>query len=437
VTVQSKYINNSALGFYLLLLRKNIAENALVKNSGIYLLFALISGLINFLVLPILSHLLTVEDIGILGIFSIINQLLTPIIGLSMNAIIAKSYYSRDDINSLVGSSQIFSCLIFCIILLIALMLPSGFTERWGINQYTLVSTCVIAFIGINNAVLLAIFQLEKKPFYWGISIMSSLIINLSVTFFILFNVQMNYWARIFGFLISSITTLLLNLYFTNKLLLIQYSLNISHFRYFVRLGSPLIIVAICNWGLYALDRIFIQSFIGIQAVGYYTMAFALASPLKIISESFSRAWLPHAYLHIKEKQQRKLFHQSILIFGAFVCMGLILATVGKSVLSYLIDEKFSFSFQIMPILVAGFVINIASKLFTPFILIAEKTNLLSLISLAAFAVNAIGNYFLIPYAGIFGAAFATLISFTFMNSLVTWAALKLDMAKPKNLICV
>jgi len=353
--------------------------------------------------------------------------------GLSMNAIIAKSYYNRDDINSLVGSSQIFSLFIFCFIMLIALLLPSGLIERWGINQYALCSTCVIAFIGINNAVLLAIFQLEKKPLYWGISIMFSLIINLSVTFFILFNIQMSYWARILGILISSFITLGLNLYLNNKLLMIRYNLNTSHFRYFFRLGAPLIIVAISNWGLYALDRVFIQSFIGIQAVGYYTMAFALASPLKIISESFSRAWLPHAYHHLKSNQLRKLFHQSLFIFGAFVCMGLLLGTVGKTVLSYLIDEKFSFSFQIMPIIVAGFVINVASKLFTPFILIAEKTNLLSLISLVAFAVNATGNYFLIPYAGIFGAAFATLISFTFMNSLLTWTALKLDIVPPKN----
>lgn len=403
-----------------------IISHDLFRSGAFYFGSTLVSSIIGFLVLPIMSYFLTVYDIGVIGIFMILTNLLTPVVGLSMNTIIAKSYYSQKDKSTLIGSSQIFSFLIFLVILLIALYLPEFCIQQMGINRLVLLSVCLVSFLGINNAVMMTIYQLEKLPLYWCAASLSSLLVNVAVTFLYLYLVETNYWARIFGYIFSSLYLIIINFFLTTKILVPKYTLNVQHYIYFLRLGVPLIVIAFGIWGIFFLDRLFVQFFLGINAVGLYTMAFALASPMKIFSESFSRAWLPYAYEYIEKGQDRKLMRKSFIVFILFCAIGLLITFLGLFIFPYIVDSKFLPSLNIVPILITGFTLNISTKLLTPHLLHSEKVKVLALITFTAVIINIILNYLLIEPFGITGAAVSTLISLFAMSLMIFGAVYRL-----------
>jgi O-antigen/teichoic acid export membrane protein len=419
------YIKKLTSGSTLQSMIKAVMSHRLVRSGALYLATTLISGLIGFMVLPLMSHFLPVTDIGILGIFQILYKLLIPIMGLSMNAIIAKSYYSRSDRNSMIGSSQIFSSILFSAFLILASIVPGDWLLQWSLNRTLLLTTGFLAYLGINNAVFMTIYQLENKPLLWSVSSLCGMLTNLLITFMLLYCGTLNYWARIAGYLVSSVSVGAINVYLCSTLLKVEYRWNTAHFYYFLRLGTPLILIAIGTWGLYSLDRAFVQSFLGIDAVGYYTMAVALATPMQLATESMSRAWLPHAYMRIHNNESMKLFYQALMVMAAFTMVAFLLATVGKLAFKYLVDRKFALSIDIMPIIVAGFLINGFIKLMTPFLMHTEKVGLLSWVTLSGLAVNAVGNFILIPRIGLYGAASATLIAFTSASLFITIAVFK------------
>jgi O-antigen/teichoic acid export membrane protein len=420
-----KSLRNSLYGSLKSLGANRIISHDLVHSGSLYFGSTLISSLIGFLVLPTMSYFLTVNDIGVIGIFMILTNLLTPVVGLSMNTIIAKSYYSQIDKNTLIGSSQIFSLLIFFFIFFIALNLPEFFFQQIGVNRLVLLSVCLVSFLGINNAVMMTIYQLEKLPLYWCVASLSSLMVNVAVTFLFLFFVETNYWARIFGYIFSSFFLVIINILLTTKILVPKYTLDLQHYMYFLRLGAPLIVFACGVWGIFFLDRLFIQFFLGIKAVGFYTMAFALASPMKILSESFSRAWLPYAYEFIEKGQDRILLRKSFIIFIVFCIIGLLITILGYFCFPHLVDRKFLPSLNIVPILIAGFTLNISTKLLTPHLLHSEKVKVLASITFTAVIINIVLNYLLIEPFGIIGAALSTMISLFTMSLMVFVAVFK------------
>ena len=396
-----------------------IFKHELMRSGSIYFLATVVTSVIGFMVLPIMSHFLTVDDIGVIGIFMMLTSLMTPIIGMSMNTIIAKSYFSDNNRNILIGSSQIFSLLIFLSILFISLIIPNIFFRYLGIDRLVFLSVCLVSFFGINNAVMMTIYQLEKLPLFWSAASLSALIVNIAVTFSFLYVFDMNYWARIWGYIISSSCLVFINLFISKKILIPKYTWNMRHYIYFLKLGLPLIVFACGTWAIFFLDRLFVQFFLGINAVGLYTMAFALAGPMKILSESFSRAWVPYAYENITNKNDIKLLNVSFLLFIIFCFIGLLVFIAGHYIFPFIIDRKFLTSLSIVPILIAGFTMNTSTKLLTPHLLHSEKVKTLATITFTSVIVNTVLNYLLIKPFGIAGAALATMFSLFAMSLMI------------------
>ncbi len=387
-------------------------------NAGVYFSFGLVTSLINFFVVPLLSHFLSVEDIGTIGMFNVVNQFFVPVMGLSMNSIITRSYYSRNDIDQMIGSSQIFSLLIFCGVFLFVTTIPASWITSLGLTRSLMIVVTMVSFASINSAVCLAVLQLEKMAVNWGIVSLISISLNLAVTFAYLFLIEADYWSRVMGIFISSVCSFSLSFFFVRRMKNISYSFSLQHFRYFMQLGIPLIVYALCGWALTAVDRVLIKNIMGMQAVGIFVMASTLAMPMQLVVVSFLRAWTPHAYVRLNEHKYWLLLRESGYVFGGFAVAAVALVTVGRGLFRVIIAEEFEQSFVVMPVLVIGFTAGCIYRLLIPYLLHFERTGMQSFIMFFAMLLNIAGNWFLIPRFGLMGAAYATFFSYFLMSLL-------------------
>lgn len=366
-------------------------------------------NVISFFILPVLSHLLSPEDFGIIGMFTLTTQLFTPIVGLSMNSIIGRCYYTRNDMPSLIGSSIIFIIAMFFGIFLLLLISPDFFSSIIGIDKPIVIVALVASLFAIFNATFLTIIQLQKKPVYWGIITLIGLLLNIGVTFLLIFTLNLTYQARIVGITVASLVQVLVGYYFITKNTLVHFRINKKHFMYFIKLGVPLIIVALSGWGLLSLDKILLQYFTNLQIVGFYVMASTLSSIIYQFINSITMAWTPFAYESLAKNVFQSLYNNSLIIFIFFILGSIILSTLGVYIFKFIIAEKFYISLNLIPIISAGIAISGLTSLLMPYILHAEDTKLLSLFTLISFLVAVGLNIILIKRMGMYGAALGTL----------------------------
>jgi len=294
-------------------------------------------------------------------------------------------------------------------IFLLLLISPDFFSSIIGIDKPIVIVALVASLFAIFNATFLTIIQLQKKPVYWGIITLIGLLLNIGVTFLLIFTLNLTYQARIVGITVASLVQVLVGYYFITKNTLVHFRINKKHFMYFIKLGVPLIIVALSGWGLLSLDKILLQYFTNLQIVGFYVMASTLSSIIYQFINSITMAWTPFAYESLAKNVFQSLYNNSLIIFIFFILGSIILSTLGVYIFKFIIAEKFYISLNLIPIISAGIAISGLTSLLMPYILHAEDTKLLSLFTLISFLVAVGLNIILIKRMGMYGAALGTL----------------------------
>jgi len=81
----------------------------------------------------------------------------------------------------------------------------------------------------------------------------------------------------------------------------------------------------------------------------------------------------------------------------------------------YIFDSSYLGNEKLIAILSLGYVIYALLSIPLLYVYRARKTKLVALISTSSLVINILMNYILIPKYGIYGAAYATLIAYSFM----------------------
>jgi len=147
-----------------------------------------------------------------------------------------------------------------------------------------------------------------------------------------------------------------------------------------------------------------------IVEIGIYGVAYSLSNMLWIIPDAFkemvySKSVKNNNYLYVF-----KYLLISVLICGA-VLIGFIF--LGKSFLSFFYTEEFVISYKTVIVLFAGVIPMIAFKLIHPIYVNSGKTVLVGIMLLVSVSANIVSSYYLIPISGAYGAALATVISYS------------------------
>jgi O-antigen/teichoic acid export membrane protein len=181
--------------------------------------------------------------------------------------------------------------------------------------------------------------------------------------------------------------------------------------------GFPLFLSGVAAVLLNVIDRYSLDTWSVLKNVALYTLAFKIASVLKLVLiDSIKQSILP-AFLKKMDSPDNKRFYSKILLYTSFVVM---FATVGLSMFSYEITKVISKSKQfwdavvIIPVIGLSYFFVNMKEVMVYGLHIAKKSRVISLIVVASTILNLILNMLLIPVWDIKGAAVATFVSQAF-----------------------
>lgn len=242
----------------------------------------------------------------------------------------------------------------------------------------------------------------------------SSIIISCSeiivVFAFILFY-EANVITAITYYVIALIVNLILS--FVNlRYNPISIRFDLSRIFEFVKFGFVPMLVYLCMTVNYKLDIQMLNwmGCVSYSDIGIYSVGVVLASKIWLIPDAVKDILLSKL---IKGKQEGEV--AKVIRINLFICIIAILVFVfvGKKVILIMYGKAFIKTFDIICIMLVGIISMIFYKMVYSYNISIGK-RAINLIFLGSSAlINIIGNYFLIPVWGIYGAAITSVISYT------------------------
>lgn len=389
--------------------------NLIFKDSVVYGLGAILPRAITFMTIPILVRYLSPEQYGTLELLATFSSLMVIILSLGLDSSLSYYFfkYKRQRANllkTILIIRLIGSVLFF---LFIYLLIGLFGDQLFGLTN----DKQIILLILINSvffqlfSLFIEIYRLEFKPkqfiFLSNLHSISSTI--LSVLFCVKFGLELT------GYFIGLLVPTLLSFFILAILRNDIFTKGRYDHRLMVRnmkFGIPMLPAALSMYVITSLDKWMINYQLGPSELAVYALGVKLALIFKLAIDVFRKAWWPHAAKAMSNSYGINLFRLVSLLYAIVVSVGVIVYSILIPVLLSWIGGDYYKESQWIAMLL------ILESAFYGYFMIGclgmwkmEKTYINTVLMVFAALLNILLNITFIPMYGIFGAAFATIIS--------------------------
>lgn len=389
----------------------------LAKNTLIFALGTLGSRSIAFFMLPLYTRLLTQRDYGILDIFQTTVSLLVPV--LSLEIVEAVFRFSMDEAKE--GAKRIIStALLFTfLLLLVSFGLIPVFARleifRMHLPYFYAIWFLTVLLGGVKQYVR-ALGQV--KIFAWSDILYVLIFAGFNVVFMVLFHMGLR------GYLLSYALAQVVSFFFVASAGRVFSKLSLKFFdqkllRGMLSYSLPLIPNALMWWVMNVSDRYLILHFLGLEANGLYAVACRFPMLLSVVTGVFFPAWQISAVEEFNARDRNQYYAEIFALYSSalFILAGAVLLFLPE-ITGLFVAPNFHEVWKYVPFLLFGTIFHAFASFLGTVYIASKKT-------LGAFLTTALGgltnfllNLLFIPWWGIQGAAFTTMVGF-----LVIWLA--------------
>jgi len=163
-------------------------------------------------------------------------------------------------------------------------------------------------------------------------------------------------------------------------------------------------------------DRIILERYVPLAALGIYSVSYTLGTVLQIFAYSSYLAFEPIVFSKIGKVDFSKtiLKIRKYYLFVIF-SISFLYVLFSKEILLIMASSKFSSGYKVIPIIVFATIFLSENYLFGTILIGIKKTKISLILNLVGAVINVIVNLLLIPVIGIYGAAISTLTSYLVM----------------------
>lgn len=403
-----------------------LTNSRLAKSTTVYTFSTFLNSATPFLLLPILTRLLSTEEYGVLSMFNATTSFFVPFIGMSIGVAILRKVAEG---NIKEGKEYTFNCLVIvlisaCIVSVVILLLSSSISDLTEIPEFIFpfliiytASTCIC------NATQ-SLFQIQEKvksyAFFQNLGTLLNLL--LSILLVVIFN--MSLMGRIYGLTFSKLIFALIGL-----IIILRYvgKNKVIRARFIkdevLNFGLPMIPTEIKATILTYTDKLFVTNMINIGATGVYSVGNQFSMPLLILEQAFNLAFVPWLFKKLSEDQyneKKKIVKLTYLYFVLIIFIAIIWTFLSKVLLVYIAGSEYVGATEYIFWLSLGYAFTGMHMMVVNYIYYAKQIKLYAIVTVMVIFSNVILNYFLINNIGPVGAAIATCIA-NAISFVLTW----------------
>lgn len=371
-----------------------------------------ISLVVGMIMIPIVTRVLSTEQMGIANTFISTRNTVVIIITCSVYAYVHKAMIEfKDEKKSYIFSIIVFSILAvvisFCISLifkekLMKLLSLDNFLYYWlfiSCLGFALYSIADYYCIFQNKYYIVAMIVLSVGPISQFLSVGLSYVLEND-----------KYIGRVIGldFVYLLVAVCLIVWMFVGR----RPKFKTKFVKTTLAFTIPIIPHLLSQMVLTQCDLVMISYFCGSSKSGIYSMGHTVGFLALTVMSQIMASWSPWVYRRMEDKEFKTIFDNSklIVLVGAFISIGLL--TISTELIKIFLTDVYSPCIYIVPTLVVAMFFQFIYIFVYDFQFFNKKAKSIAASSIVAAIFNLITNYIFIPKFGFLAAGFTTLASY-------------------------
>ncbi len=391
-----------------------------IRNVSFYTIGAIIPKVIGFFLLPIFTRYLSPTEYGIINYTNSITIFLLAFTVLSLNTYLLRhlfDYEKEEDRKKLIGNVFLFITIINFIMLGAELVLfPKiilAFNIKVKFHPYFLLAL-INNFLSVFSVVPLIIYRYKGKAINFVVINATKSFIQVILSLILVIHFNMGVLGRYYGSLIANVIFLVIYILIIYKNTILN--LNLPQIKRGLKFSLPLVPSTFLHIIVNVADRIILERYVPLAALGIYSVSYTLGTVLQIFAYSSYLAFEPIVFSKIGKVDFSKTIikirkYYLYIIF----CLSFLYALFSKEILYMMASSKFSSGYKVIPIIIFATIFLSENYLFGTILIGNKKTKISLILNLIGAVINVIVNLLLIPIIGIYGAAVSTLTSYMVM----------------------
>ncbi len=404
---------------------KRLKKSTLIKNTFIYTVVQLFNKSLPFLLLPILTRYLSVDDYGIIATYNTFIGIVSIFIGLGLSQAVGVNYFQlqKDELQHYVGN--IFNIMLIStfLVTLIVLLFHELILQKIHIPILLLYVAIIVSLAQNITGINLVLWRSQERTKPFVLYELSQTFFNIMVTLILVVLMKYSWEGRIVATASASVIFGLLSIFiiFKRRDAILNYSKELITDA--LRFGIPLVPHHLSVWMRTGVDILLIASIVGLKDTGIYSVGYQLGAAIGIVIHAFNNAYSPYLFKKLRditEGNKVKLVKFSYLFFLFIILFAIGLSKIFVFILPYFLDKSFQESSQYIIWIALSFAFNGMYMIVVNYIYYAKKTHLISIITVPTSVFHVVLSYSLIKLLGPIGAAYASLIS-SFLTFICIW----------------
>ena len=386
-----------------------------IRDSFIYTISVVLTRGISFLCLPLYLSVLSPSDFGVFDYIGVVGSFVLVVVTLEIAQGIHRYLPEvRDDVvekRKFISTALIFTLACYAALIFLSAIFSNELVDIFlGPGEGELVVAAVTMFA--SNALLILVQAQLRSELRVKQHVVSSVIVAVCSA---AFSVAALYWfeAGVIGMLISITCGNLIGFVYATTGTRHVYNLEFSprHLKLLLGFSAPLVPSSLGVILALLIDRVMIKNMMSLDDLGVFGVAARFATLTTLLSMGVQQALTPLIYNRYREEgTPRDIARLFWLYCGLSVIAVGAIALVGPALLAVIAPPSYQGAASIVPLVCASALIS-KLYIFSPGLVIAKKTGVLSLINLAIGILSIALNFALIPAYGLVGAASGTLIA--------------------------
>lgn len=385
----------------------------LARDGAIYVLAAIASRGVSFLLVPLYTRLLAPADYGALDLTLTFGLLVTLVVALEIGQGMAREWAEESGAEGrrqLASTALLFTLLFHAVFLLVATLAAAPLAKiLLGSSEGEPIVRAGLLFIALN-AVFLQLqsqFRWELRPYaYAGVSVLhAGLTLFFGAALAVRLGLQGVLWGQAAAAAVASVISIALlrrglELTFDGKRLVQM-----------LRFSLPLVPTGLAIFFSFYVNRLMLNVLSSLDQVAVFSVASRLAGLTTLLIIGLQGALTPLVYVHHREPGVPR---QLARIFETFIAAALIASLAfsfySREIVAWIVTPDYSASAALLPWLAPAALMT-QMYIFLPGIAIERRTGWQLALTSASAGVSIGLNALLIPHWGALGAAVATCIA--------------------------
>lgn len=387
---------------------KKLAINSLILLGG-----SILSKGINFIMAPLFTRWLSIEDYGTFDLLATYSMLLVPVLALGIHHGMFRYMLdadSKDERVKIITNSIIINNVGIVCYIIVTGVLVCFFPLKKSLLLLLLI---LVVSQSIQNFTGMYLRGIKKISVYTITNVICTVLIFLVVTIMLRgFGLQLV--GMILGYTIAYLISSFIGISLSKSFFSVDIKAISSNFqKMMLRYSLPLIPNSIAWWILNISDRIVVSTFLGPAENAILAVANKLPNLCISLFDVFQTSWIENITEAINDNDWEAYFNNVINTMARFLIavLSLIVAT-NFLVFKLLFTQEYLFGSKLVPLLAIAVVFSSLGQ-FLGSVFIAEYNSVSqSKTIILAGIINLTTNILLIRTIGLYAAAISTIIAY-------------------------